>query len=218
MHASACSWSGGKDSALALWRSVRDGRRVGHLVTVLDESGTRSRSHGLPLEVLEAQARVLGLALITRAATWDNYTEAFEDALVEATARGCESCIFGDIDGEEHRTWCRQVCASAGMQASHPLWNEPRRGLVEEIITSDHRVVVCVVRLARLDRVFLGRQLTFGLAGELEHAGIDICGENGEFHTVVTDGPLFRAPLQVKSTGIYRAGGCAGLTLALTRS
>jgi uncharacterized protein (TIGR00290 family) len=210
---SACSWSGGKDCAIALQRKVAGGADVRYAITMLDESGERSRSHGLPLQLLEAQANALRLRLITRAASWADYTAGFEDALAEAAAHGCGECIFGDIDIDDHRAWCRQVAEAAGLEASHPLWQEDRRALVEEIVDTGVRAIVSVVRLTALDPGFLGRRITRELVDELLAAGADVCGENGEYHTVVTDGPLFREPVELVSSGVYRVGDCAALAL-----
>jgi uncharacterized protein (TIGR00290 family) len=214
-RAAACSWSGGKDSLLALRRSLDEGVDARVLVSMLDEGGTWSRSHGLHVDVLGAQARALGIPLITRATTWDDYTRAFEDALTEAAELGCSCCVFGDIDIDEHREWCREAAGSAGLSAVHPLWLESRYALIDELLRDGYRAKIVVVRLSSLDGSFLGRELDQPLVEELAAAGVDLCGENGEFHTVVTDGPLFSEPITLRAVAEVRVAGCSGLRLLL---
>jgi len=192
-----CSWSGGKDSCLALYRASRVGRPV-QLFTMLDESGTRSRSHGLPPALLRAQAAALGLPLATGAATWENYEAEFIAALRRFEAADVRAAVFGDIDLEEHGAWERQVCAAAGLQACLPLWRNDRRELVTEFLDLGFRAVIVAVQEVKLSPRYLGRELTPELLAELEAEGVDLCGENGEFHTAVLDGPLFRQPVRLQ--------------------
>lgn len=214
------SWSGGKDSLLALQRSLATGAHPRALATMLDETGRRSRSHGLSVEILDAQARSLGIPLITRATSWNDYETAFTDALAEAAGRGAETCVFGDIDIDAHRDWCHRVAASAGLRSFHPLWRDSRRRLIHEFLRLNYKAILVVVRLAALDRSFLGRELDDELLLEFEVAGIDPCGENGEFHTVVTSGPLFTEPLRLRPRGHLELedAGCAALELTLDES
>jgi diphthine-ammonia ligase len=211
----ACSWSGGKDSALALQRAIERGFKPATLLTMLDESGRRSRSHGLPLAVLEAQADALGLALFTRSTSWEAYTDAFVDALQQLEASGHPDCIFGDIDIWAHRTWCMQVCDRAGVVAHHPLWQQDRRQLVEELIDRGFEATIVLVRAGVLDRSFLGRRVDRDVLSELEALGVDACGENGEFHTVVTDGPLVTRPVEVRFSDEYEVADCLALDVRL---
>src|SRR5207249_5902692 len=108
------SWSGGKDSALALWRARSRGLRPIALLTMLDETGRRSRSHGLPAEVLEAQAAAIGVPLVTASGTWDDYTSVFVRALSGLAGPSVRACVFGDIDIEPHRQWGVDGAADAG--------------------------------------------------------------------------------------------------------
>ena len=105
-----CSWSGGKDAYLAFARAVAAGGRPEALVCMLHEDGDRSRGHGLPVELLEAQAEALGIPLVTRATTWDEYEATYISVLHELRAQGVEAGVFGDIDLEGHRVWVEEVC------------------------------------------------------------------------------------------------------------
>ena len=211
----ACSWSGGKNSALALRQGIDDGTRPGALLAMLDETGMRSRSHGLPVLVLEAQAAALDLRLVTRSATWADYTAAFVDGLAELADAGSSACTLGDRDISAPRRWSEDACAVAGLAARHPLWQRDRRSLVEELLERGWAATIVVVRTPALDRSFLGSRLDPSLLEALEARRIDLCGENGEYHTVVTDGPLFAAPLRLRHEGEHAAADCLTLQLRL---
>ena len=192
------SWSGGKDSYLALDRAVAGGGRPRALLCMLREDGRRTHSHALPVALLERQAECLGLPLVTRAATWDGYEAAFLDALAELRdGHGVAVSVFGDIDLEAHREWVQRVSGEAGLQACLPLWLEPRRALLDELFARRVMATIVAVNADRLPARFLGRSLDQGVVAELEAEGVDACGEEGEFHTIVTDGPLFRERLTI---------------------
>ncbi|PKH10841.1 diphthine--ammonia ligase [Planomicrobium sp. MB-3u-38] len=185
------SWSGGKDSALAYYRAVLDGNVPVALLTMFEEDGSKSRSHGLPLEIMEAQAERMGLPLRIGKADWNNYEKEFISLLKNFKSEGIDMGVYGDIDLEDHRAWVQKVSKEADIEVSHPLWGEPRRNLLEELIAEGFKAVITVVDTARMDPKFLGREFTLELIEELEALGIDACGEEGEFHTVIVDGPIF---------------------------
>lgn len=209
------SWSGGKDSALALLRMQEAGGRPLTLLSVLDESGTRSRSHGLRPEVLAAQAAALGLPLWAARASWAIYEREFTGLLTRAAEAGATTVVFGDIDLQDHRDWEERVCAAAGLTATLPLWQEPRRALVEEGLGRGLRSRIVAVREDALPAELLGRVLDPALLDEIERLGADACGENGEYHTVVVDGPGFAAPLRLHPGKLHREGGVVTLDLRL---
>lgn len=190
-----CSWSGGKDSCLALHQAIQNGGRPQYLLTMLTESGERSRSHGLPLALLQRQAQALRIPLVMRSASWAEYEAVFISALSEMETQGIRAGVFGDIDIEAHRQWCEGVCATARITAYHPLWQRKRRDLLEEFIRLGFKAMIVTVKQSVMDRRFLGRMLDPALIREIEDTGIDASGERGEYHTVVIDGPRFSAPV-----------------------
>jgi diphthine-ammonia ligase len=202
------SWSGGKDAYLALQRGVAAGGRPGALLCMLEEGGSRSRGHGLSLATLHAQADALGLPLVTRATSWDDYEDAFLDALDELRSKGVEAGVFGDIDLEPHREWVERVCAARGFAPRLPLWREPRRVLLDELLGHGVRATIVVVRADRLDASFLGRVLDHALIDALEAARVDACGEEGEYHTMVTDAPLFSDPVALDAARVVARDDC----------
>lgn len=203
-----CSWSGGKDSCLALARVLEGRAELDCVVTMFTEDGERSRSHGLAREVLVAQARALGVPLLSRAATWEGYEAAMIDLLREARERGSAAAVFGDIDIPRHREWEEKVCREAGLAAVLPVWQEERLKLLEEWWARGFEARIVVAREGLVERKFLGRVLDQEVAEELAATGVDPCGENGEFHTVVTAGPLFSRPLELIAGQQVLRSGC----------
>jgi len=200
------SWSGGKDSCLAFYYAVQAGGKPCYLFTMLSEEGERSKSHGLPLRILEQQAASLGVPLITVAASWEDYEKVFIGQLREFKAKGVEVGVFGDIDLEEHRQWQENACAAAGMKAYLPLWGKSRQKVVTELVDLGFQAVIVAVNEEIMDRSYLGRVLDKQLMLKLAADGIDVAGENGEFHTIVTNGPLFRFPVNLKINGFKPVG------------
>jgi diphthine-ammonia ligase len=203
-----CSWSGGKDSCLALYRSLKAGGKPRLLLTMLTENGERSRSHGLCIDLVRKQAAALKIPLVTRSASWDNYENVFISALDGFAADGIGSGVFGDIDIDDHRRWVEKVCRRAGIQPCFPLWKEKRKELLLEFINEGFKATIVAVRDGVLDRSFLGRVLDEDTVKEIEEAGVDASGEEGEFHTVVTDGPVFSFRIDLKPGEQYLYEGC----------
>jgi uncharacterized protein (TIGR00290 family) len=202
-----CSWSGGKDSCLALYRAIRSGMRPRMLLTMMSETGERSRGHGLATDVLLRQSASLGIPLTMRSASWDDYERVFVDALAELRASGIGHAVFGDIDLEGHLEWTRRVCMTAGMNAVHPLWKADRVSLVDEFLRRGFEATIVAVKDKSLGPEILGRRLTAKLVDEFRELGIDPSGEAGEYHTVVTGGPLFSEPLNLVNKGVVQRDG-----------
>jgi diphthine-ammonia ligase len=209
-----CSWSGGKDSCLALYRAIQGGGAPDALLTILTEDGVRSRSHALPKSLIETQARSLGLRAVFRSATWDEYEAAFAAALREFKSSGIEAGVFGDIDVEPHREWGRRMCREAGITPVHPLWAQDRRRLLDEFVSLGFEARIVAVDGRKLDKSFLGKAIRAETIAEIEAAGADPSGELGEYHTVVTNGPIFSSEVKVEAIGEERHDGYWFLNLA----
>ena len=210
----AISWSGGKDSYAALHRTVADFDVVA-MVTMFDEEAARSRSHGLRPEVLAAQAERLGLRRVTGRCTWQTYNAAFSAALATLAFEGITHVIFGDILFEEHRRWAERLCEPHGIVAVEPLWGSSTDTLFEEWVASGADAVIVTARAELLDESWLGRRLSRELLPEFARLGVDPCGERGEYHTVVTNAPLFDRPLHLRSGGRVQRSGCWALDLTV---
>lgn len=191
-----CSWSGGKDSALALHEAERAGAVPRLLVSMMVESGERSRSHGLSSELLLAQADGLGLPIRFGAASWDEYEDELRRTIAAGAAEhGAFTGVFGDIDIERHRCWVERVAREAGAEAVLPLWQRDRRQLMRELLESGFEAVLIAVREGVLPPDLLGQVIDDAVIEEIVATGADAAGENGEYHSVVVDGPLFRRRL-----------------------
>lgn len=193
----ACSWSGGKDSCYALIKSITQGAAPRAILNMMNENGKISRSHGLPENLLRQQADALGLPLLAIPTSWDDYQANFIDALQHLrSAHDIRAMVFGDIDLQEHRDWEEMVCAKAGLDAILPIWKQDRKTLVFEML--DQPIEAMIVSCNdTMGQDFLGLILDRPLIAELEAIGVDACGENGEYHTLVLNCPLFRRRVEI---------------------
>ncbi|WP_307400594.1 diphthine--ammonia ligase [Paenibacillus anaericanus] len=215
-HKFIASFSGGKDSVLALYKAMKMGTAVG-LIVMLEEEGKRSRSHGMPPELIRAQAESIGLPVYTGAASWTDYEEVYMQLLAQAKEKGAEVLVTGDLDVPAHGCWHDKVTQNAGLKLGMPLWEMDHREAVEEFIHLGFITIVVTVNLSLgMREDDLGRTLTLEYVKELIDRGIDPCGEGGEFHTTVIDGPLFKHPIPVRKCTIHRDGDYVFLPLDIT--
>jgi diphthine-ammonia ligase len=214
---SFCSWSGGKDSALALYEAGKAGLEVTALLTMMaaePEAAGRSRSHGLSEAVLRRQSESLELVHDLRAATWAGYEAVFSAALADLKRDGIGCGVFGDIDVEDHRRWVERVCGKAGLEWREPLWGRERMKVVWDLLAAGFRTVIVSCDEAKMGEKYLGREITPGLARELAGKGVDAAGENGEYHTFVFDGPLFARPVEFGTGAVREHDGYLFLALS----
>jgi uncharacterized protein (TIGR00290 family) len=190
----AISWSAGKDSWLALLRAREQGLAVATFVTMCDEDGT-SKSHALPPDLIEAQVRALGGAPVSVRVPAGEYAARFDACLRDLVACGHTHMVFGDIDLQAHRDWLEPACERAGLVALFPLWGESRSALARELVARGVQARVVCVDTRHLDTSFCGADYDAAFLARLP-AAVCPCGEDGEFHTFVTGGPGFAAPLQ----------------------
>ena len=199
------SYSGGKDGALALCRMIDEGHRPVALITTVNAAQARSWFHGIREELMCAVSRSMDIPILFCRCGPDNYVQAFEQSLDEARQMGAEACVFGDIDIADHRAWNETRCANAGLEPVLPLWQADRESLVRELIDRGFRALIKTVSDS-LDASFLGQDLTLPLLDELKAAGACPCGENGEYHTFVYDGPIFAHPIAFTRGEIFDFG------------
>jgi uncharacterized protein (TIGR00290 family) len=186
------AWSGGKDAALALARRRPDG-----LLTTVNAGRDRSSMHGVRRGVVRAQADALGLPVrfvdLPDGVSNETYRERFRDGL---DRHGVEQLAFADINLEDVRSYRESLLCDTGVEGVWPVWGEPTDALAREFVEAFEAVVVCVDCDA-LGPSFVGRSFDGDFLADLP-AGVDPCGENGEFHTFVTDGPPFTSPVAVE--------------------
>lgn len=200
------SYSGGKDSALALYRRIQAGHQPIALITTMNRQVGRSWFHGVDGALLERVAERVGIPVWPVACDGADYEEAFASALEKARAQGATECVFGDIDIEDHKTWGEGLCARAGLRAVYPLWQEDRLTLTRAFIDSGFSALIKAVNKSfPLPASMLGKKLTYELIDEIAALGADPCGENGEYHSFVYDGPLFSSPVPFSEDGVYES-------------
>jgi uncharacterized protein (TIGR00290 family) len=198
------SWSGGKDAAWALHalRARGDAEVVG-LLTTITEGYERISMQGIRVDVLHAQAAATGLpvieARIPQRADNTLYEAAFAGALATARERwpGIAAIAFGDLFLADIRAWREALCARLGWTPAFPLFGSDTARLAREMHAGGLRAALCCVDTTQLDAGFAGRDFDASLLQDLP-PGVDPCGENGEFHTCVSAGPMFAAPLQLQ--------------------
>jgi uncharacterized protein (TIGR00290 family) len=161
--------------------------------------GERSCSHGISATVIKKQAEALGIPIVQQRTAGDNYEAQFIKMLKTFKKEGIEGGIFGDIDFEPHREWIERVCAAAGITPHLPLWGEDQKMLMEEFIDTGFEAVVIAVKADLFGKEALGRKIDTKFIAYLEELGKNItpCGEAGEYHTLVIDGPIFRKRLEI---------------------
>jgi len=214
-HKFIASFSGGKDSVLALYKSMMVGEAIG-LIVMMEEEGKRSRSHGMPPELIHAQAESIGLPLYTAAASWDDYENKFMVLLEHAKRQGAEVLVTGDLDVPTQDCWHDKVTQNAGLKLGMPLWGMNHYEAVKEFIDLGFKSALVTVNLSLgMREEDLGRILTYDYIKELQARGIDPCGEGGEFHTTVIDGPIFKHPIPVRQCSIVKDGNYAFMPLEL---
>jgi diphthine-ammonia ligase len=210
----AISWSGGKDSCAAYHRA-RAAFDITAAITMFNEDGTRSRSHGLRPEIVAAQIERLGIESITQRCSWESYDRAFDHGLAAAAALGITHVIFGDILFDEHRAWAERLAGGRGLTAIEPLWKQSTIDLYRDFLVSESRARIVTVRTSQLDESFLGLDLSEALLDKFIARNVDPCGERGEYHTLVTSCPAFSHPLRVCAVGRATNNGCIAEDLVL---
>lgn len=193
------SWSSGKDSALALHEILKSGQyEVAALLTTLTVDYDRVSMHGVRRVLLEAQAAALGLPLekiwIRPNATNADYETQMRQTLERYHAAGVNAVAFGDLFLQDVRQYREANLAQSGMQAVFPLWARDTRDLFHSMVRSGFKAVVTCVDTQALGAEFSGREIDETFLADLP-AGVDPCGENGEYHSFVYAGPIFKNPI-----------------------
>jgi uncharacterized protein (TIGR00290 family) len=192
------SWSGGKDTSLASYRArQKNDIKIACLLNMVSEDGSRSRSHGITGALLRAQASAIGVPIVQPRVGWTNYEEEFKKALTQFKKEGIEAGVFGDIDVREHRDWVERVCKEMEIKPLLPLWKKKREALLREFLAAGFKTIVVAVQADKLAKEWLGRQINEEFIEDLKKLdSVDLCGERGEYHTFVFDGPIFQSPVK----------------------
>ena len=213
----ALSFSGGKDSVMSLYIMMKKGYIPEVLLITVKEDNKSSWTHSINEELLEEYRKKLGIDIECIYCGISDYEFKFEEKLKELKNRGIEICVFGDIDIEEHLKWNNDRCENAGVKAVMPLKYCKREKAVKSFIEAGFKAVIKKVNLKYLDESFLGRELNYDTLEKMKLKNIDLCGENGEYHTIVTDGPIFKESIKFNlndiNKNIVHEFGCAILNV-----
>ena len=204
MHQVFTSWSGGKDCCLACYRASASGLKVCYLANMVTEDGKRSWTHGLSSELLQVQSQAIGIPLIQRRTTRADYEAEFKDMLLALKQEGVSGGVFGDIDLNEHRQWIERVCQQVEMTPYLPLWGQSQKTVLNDFIGLGFEAIVVAAKADLFGEEWLGRKVDLDFIDYLvelrETEDFTLCGESGEYHTFVTDGPIFNQRVEILET------------------
>jgi uncharacterized protein (TIGR00290 family) len=201
------SWSGGKESCLACYRAINHGYKVEYLLNFISKEYKRCCFHGIEARLINLQSKLIGIPLVQRevGSNMEEYEKEFKEAVFDLKNNGIEGMVFGDVYLEEHKNWVERVCKDLGIQPIEPLWKIPPEKVIEEFINLGFKAVIVSCKADLFEEEFVGRYVDKNLLDELKERKICPCGENGEFHTFVVDGPIFQKRIEItKSQSILR--------------
>lgn len=197
------SWSGGKDSCLAVKRALGKGMKISHLVHFVREDNL----HGVSPGLVRLQASLTGMNIVQKEVPDGSFERFFKETVKSIEMSDLRGMVFGDIYLEAHRDWIERVCNELGIRAVLPLWGEDTEGLVSEFLDSGFETMVVSGKTEFIDKQWLGKKLDRNFVDYLRSKGLDPCGEDGEFHTLVTGGPLFKERINVTNGSVFQKNG-----------
>jgi len=203
------SWSGGKDSCLALFRALKNGIKIKYLLNFMSREHKRCCFHGIESKLINLQAECLGIRLVQKGVTPDmkKYEEEFKEAVTELKKEGIAKMVFGDIYLLDQFSWVERVCKDLAITPIEPLWNNPAQEIVREFIGAGFKSIIVSAKDDVGGRDFIGRIIDEEMVKEFEKRKICPCGENGEFHSFVVDGPIFANRIKIlESEPVFKEG------------
>ena len=188
------AWSGGKDSCFACYKAIQEGHDVSNLLIMMADPNV-SNFHLIRSDMLDAQSQAIEIPIVKQTTTAETYEQDFKNALLNMKAEGVEGIVTGDVfDVALHEAgWLDRICKEVGLTPVRPLWHRDTKQILDEFISAGFKATLVRVKLDLLGMEWLGREINRKFFDDLLKLGtVDPCGEHGEFHTFVTDGPLFK--------------------------
>jgi len=202
-----CSWSGGKDSCFACYRAMSEGYDISYLLNFISKEYKRVSFHGTEDKLIQLQAKALGIPLLQKETTGNGYEQEFKEAVRSLIPEGIKGMIFGDIYLQEHKDWVERVCGELGIEAVEPLWGEEPERILLEFIDRGFEAIIVSAKADLFGEEWIGGKVDRNFFKYLKENNIDICGENGEYHTLVVDGPTFKKKIRItEKKSITREG------------
>lgn len=193
------TWSGGKDSCFAAYKAVKAGFTLTALANTISQDYKRVRFHGLEARMIQLQAQALGVPLLQAETTAQHYEEEFIANLQRGMTPQVRGVIFGDIHLQNCFSWAQSVCTKLGIEAIEPLFGQSPQNLLLDFIASGFEAVIVSTQASILGQEWVGRRIDASFYDDITLlSGVDPCGENGEYHTLVVDGPLFKQKIGLK--------------------
>jgi uncharacterized protein (TIGR00290 family) len=196
---------------------MAEGHDVRYLVNFVSSGTGRDAFHGVSGEVLRVQSEASGIPMIQRETTWEGYEETFREVMHELREKGVEGLVVGDMAVDGHRQWVESMCGEFGFMPLLPLWGRDPADVLDEFVAEGFEAVTVCVKGEFLGDAWLGRRIDREFKAELQDAGrpaVDVCGENGEYHTFVVDGPLFGMRIALAEGGKVWKDGYGFLQIA----
>ncbi len=203
------AWSGGKDSCFACYKAIQEDNDVSHLLIMMSELSASS-FHMIRSDILDAQSEAMGIPIVKWTTTPESYEQDFKKALLQIKAKGVEGIVTGDVyDVVLHEAgWLERICKEVGLQPIKPLWHRDTQQILSEFISKGFKATLVRVKTDVLGMDWLGREINKEFFNDLLKLGtVDPCGENGEFHTLVTDGPLFKKRIDILESEKVKLNG-----------
>ncbi len=197
------SWSGGKDSCLACYLAKKNGLRISHLV----HFDRPENLHGVDPALIRLQAGLTGIPFVQRRVAIQEFEREFRDTVETLKQDGATGMVFGDIYLEPHKEWIGRICSELGIEAVFPLWGRDTGEILRDFFSTGFETVVASGDRKLIDRKWIGRKIDDEFIEYLRVRGLDVCGENGEFHTFVTAGPLFKGRIEIVDSDVTNRDG-----------
>jgi len=221
------SWSGGKDSCFACYKALKAGYKITYLINFISKEYKRVSFHGIESGLIKIQSELAGIPLYQKETTPDNYESEFKDAVRSLVhnennppsppfSKGgkgglsnvIKGMVFGDIYLEEHKQWVERVCNDLKIEAIEPLWERNTEELIQDFIQKGFQAVVISAQERSVDKEWIGKTVNRDFVEYLKtKPEVDICGENGEYHTFVVAGPLFRGRIEIIEKEVISRNG-----------
>lgn len=200
------TWSGGKDSCFATYKALESGHSISSIANTISKEFNRVRFHGVTAEMIQTQAEAIGFPLLQQATDPNTYEEEFIANIQKGLSKEVEGIVFGDIHLDDCLAWAQKVSKALGLEAIEPLWHMSQTQILSEFISAGFEAIIVSTQADKLGKEWVGRRIDKTFLRDIkELSGVDLCGENGEYHSLVIDGPLFHKKVAIaKAYPIFR--------------